>query len=232
MLHLFDDNGKDGYNLYGTPALDKAGNVYGTTSMGGANCKTGCGIVFQLSPGKNGKWKEKILHSFQLNGKDGVVPYAGVILDAADNVYGTTGGGGAGTGAAGTVFELTLGKTGKWREKILHTFKNTGNDGNRPQAGLTFDAAGNLYGTTLVGGTGSGHACKGCGTVFRLTPGTNGKWKEKVLYSFNNNGTDGIVPYGGVVLDSSGNLYGATEYGGASGSNCSYACGVVFEVTP
>ena len=105
-------------------------------------------------------------------------------------------------------------------EKILHNFNDNGKDGLTPDSNLTFDKAGNLYGTTRVGGL------YNAGTVFRLTPTTGGGWSERVLHSFNNNGKDGVNPYGGVILDSSGNVYGTTYFGGA------YGYGTVFELIP
>jgi uncharacterized repeat protein (TIGR03803 family) len=205
--------------------------LYGTTYYGGASgtgCGgSGCGTVFQLAPGTNGKWTEKVLHSFKANGKDGYNPDASLIFDAAGNLYGTTNAGGASD--YGTVFELVPGRNGTWTETVLYSF-GQGKDGTGPTAGLIFDTAGNLYGTTSAGGTGQ---CQdyngniiGCGTVFQLTPGTNGKWKEKVLHNFNYNGTDGNVPQAGLTFDLTGNLYGTTQFGGANGY------GSVFQLTP
>ena len=144
--------------------------------------------------------QEKVLHSFNNNGTDGLSPDAGLIFDAAGNLYGTTYAGG--TYNYGTVFELTPAAGGGWTEKVLHSFSN-GTDGGYPVAGLIFDAAGNLYGTTYRGGT------YGCGTVFELTPAAGGSWTEKVLYSFGN-GTDGAYPDAGLIFDAAGNLYGTT----------------------
>src|ERR1017187_9524801 len=116
---------------------------------------------------------ERVLHSFANDGADGNKPYAGLIFDAAGNLYGTTWAGGPSD--LGTVFELTPAGGGTWTEKVLHSFINDGTDGNEPYAGLIFDAAGNLYGTTLGGGTAF------IGTVFQLTPAGGGTWTEKVL---------------------------------------------------
>jgi uncharacterized repeat protein (TIGR03803 family) len=146
--------------------------------------------------------------------KDGGDPQAGLIFDSAGNLYGTTYSGGSYSYTAGVVFELTPSANGQWTETVLHDF-GTGTDGANPTAGLIFDAAGDLYGTT-VGGGNPGSGCNGygklCGTVFELTPGANGQWTETVLYRFNG-GNDGANPYGGVVFDSAGNLY-STTYGG------------------
>jgi uncharacterized repeat protein (TIGR03803 family) len=104
--------------------------------------------------------------------------------------------------------------------QVLHSFTNNGTDGIVPDGGVIFDAAGNLYGTTTSGGTYTK------GTVFELTPAAGGTWTEKVLYSFNGNGTDGYAPYSGLVFDAAGNLYGTAYYGGT------YSRGTVFELTP
>jgi len=132
------------------------------------------GMVFELTPAKGGGWTEKALHNFNSNGTDGTYP-GGLILDAAGNLYGTTGGGGAYD--AGTVFELTPNASGSWTEKVLHAFNPDDGDGASP-AGLIVDANGNLYGTTLEGGA------HGQGTVFELTPKADGGWTEEVLHSF------------------------------------------------
>jgi len=209
---LYTFNGADGNGPYAGLIFDASGNLYGTTYSGGAY---GYGTAFQVSPGVNGNWSETILHDFAF-GADGVLPCAGLILDGKGNLYGTTKSGGV--YGYGSVFQLSSGANGKWTEKLLHSFNN--NDGLAPVAGLTFDAAGNLYGTTLYGGA------YGYGTVFQLAPGADGTWTETVLYSFAGGGTDGASPYSGVVFDSAGNLYGTTFSGGA------YGYGTVFEVKP
>ena len=198
-------NSPDGANpRYVTPILDTNGNLYGTTNFGGAY---GFGTVFKLAPSGT----ETVLHSFDVNGKDGAYPEAGLTMYKG-NLYGTTVEGGTDS-IDGTVFELTHTTKG-WTEKILHSFGATG-DGSQPYCVLTFDTAGNLYGTTNVGGAYS------YGTVFKLTPSGT----ETILWSFGN-GTDGANPVAGVVLDTKGNLYGTTEYGG------DYGYGTVFELTP
>jgi uncharacterized repeat protein (TIGR03803 family) len=205
---------------------DAARNLFGTTLGGGAHLS---GTVFRLTPGSGGKWTEKVLHSF--NGSDGSKPFAGLIFDMAGNLYGTTtSGGGTGCGGygCGTVFQLTPGTNDKWTEKVLHSFN--GADGYYPSAGLIFDATGNLYGTTSGGGTSSG--CNyGCGTVFQLAPGARDTWTETVLHSFSNNGMDGYEPYGGLIFDATGNLYGTTFSGGGTGCGGG-GCGTVFQLAP
>ena len=129
----------------------------------------------------NAASQEKVLHSFG-HGTDGINPHAGLIFDADGNLYGTTELGGIHD--SGTVFELSPKEGGGWTGEVLHSFGH-GNDGAYPYAGLIFDADGNLFGTTFGGGI---HET---GTVFELTPNGGGSWTEKVLHSFNNNGTDG-----------------------------------------
>jgi uncharacterized repeat protein (TIGR03803 family) len=172
----------------------------------------------------------KVLYKFK-GGDNGGHPYAGLILDTAGNLYGTTfeGGGstcGYGDDPCGSVFRLTRNSNGSWTETVLHRFAG-GSDGWSTYAGLTLDGDGNLYGTSVVGGGCHGLQF-GCGTVFKLTPHSDGSWTESVLYSFCQlaNCADGLEPYGGLIFDGAGNLYGTTATGGASGG------GVVFKLTP
>jgi uncharacterized repeat protein (TIGR03803 family) len=215
VLHTFNNNGRDGVNPCSALVFDAVGNLYGTTNLGGTYFD---GTVFELSPTTGGGWTEKILHSFKGDDIDGAFPEAGLVLDAAGRLYGATTGGGTPNG--GTVFELTLTPAHKWTEKILHEFGNGNGDGTYPYASLAFDAAGNLYGTTVAGGASSD------GTVFELTPGAAGVWTETLIHTFNRDGTDGVVPYYRVIFDASGNLYGTTSGGGAD------KAGTVFELTP
>lgn len=242
VLHVFKFNGKDGNDPQGNLILDASGNLYGTTAGGGdCNQQYGCGTVFELSPKSGGGWKETLLHNF--NGNDGEIPYAGLIFDAVGTLYGTTFAGGTGTcsdgsgfSGCGTVFELTPKTGGGWTETVLYSFKGKDGDGSYPTAGVVIDAAGNLYGTTEYGGGVSNTYCvNGCGSVFKLTPKSDGSWTETVLHSFSNNGEDGTFPLGGVILDSAGNLYGTTYLGGNGGCgprNSRPGCGIVFEIIP
>jgi uncharacterized repeat protein (TIGR03803 family) len=201
VLHNFPATATDGALPEGGLVMDSAGNLYGTTSSGGTQ---GVGIVFELSP----TGTETVLYNFA-GGHDGGIPYGSLVLDSAGNLYGTTRSGGAYYG--GTVFEVTPGGV----ETILHSFGH-GTDGRYPYCGLVRDSSGNLYGTTLDGGT------AGLGTVFELTAGGT----ESILHSFTGTGgNDGANPYSTLVRDSSGNLYGTTA-GGNSGSP------VVFEISP
>jgi uncharacterized repeat protein (TIGR03803 family) len=208
---LYSFSGADGNGPFGGVIFDAAGNLYGTTIGGGTYL---AGTAFELTPAGGGTWTEKGLWSFG-NGTDGTSPAAGLIFDAAGNLYGTTQTGG--TNGGGMVFELTPAGGGTWTEKVLYNFGN-GTDGEQPAAGLIFDAAGNLYGTTAFGGTSSK------GTVFELTPAGGGTWTEKVLFRFNVTG--GANPQAGLIFDAAGNLYGTTFGGGA------YNLGTLFELTP
>jgi uncharacterized repeat protein (TIGR03803 family) len=210
-LHAF--TGPDGAGPYlAGVILDAAGDLYGTTMVGGAY---GDGVVFKLKPNPGGTWTENVLHSF--TGADGALPRAGVIFDAAGNLYGTTNQGGPSND--GVVFKLAPNPDGTWAESVLHSFG--GADGSAPQSGLTFDAAGNLYGTTANGGAYTGET----GVVFKLAPNRDGTWTESVLYSFTG-GTDGGFSFAGLIPDAAGNFYGTTTGGGA------YNYGVVFKLEP
>jgi len=213
ILHSFNDNGVDGIVPYTRLVFDSAGNLYGTTNNGGSN---NVGTVFELTPTRSGTWNETIVYSFENNEVDGTYPYGGLIFDSSGNLYGTTAGGG--TSFNGTVFELTPGKGGQWNETVLDNFGS--GDGNSPYAGLVFDASGNLYGATYAGGT------YGYGTVFELTPKGSGQWNETVIFNFNGQNSTGDGPYGTLIFDTAGNLYGTTVYGGT------YDSGMVFELTP
>jgi uncharacterized repeat protein (TIGR03803 family) len=200
VLHSFAGGPTDGQYPWAGLIRDADGNLYGTTKLGG---KSGNGVVFKLDSSDN----ETVLHSFTGGPGDGSTPYAGLFRDAAGNLYGTTYYGGR--SGNGVVFKLqTNGK-----HTVLHSFTG-GSDGGTPGAALVQDTAGNLYGTTTVGGA------SGKGVVFKLDT-TN---KFTVLHSFAGYPSDGAGPFAGLILDAAGNLYGATETGGASND------GVVFKV--
>jgi uncharacterized repeat protein (TIGR03803 family) len=228
MTVLYEFTGAaDGRNPEGPLILDAAGNLYGTTPYNGKSPHYCCGTVFELTPTASGPWKLTTLYSFKGEGDgDGEAPGSGLIFDAAGNLYGTTQNGG--TSNLGAVFEVSK-SGGGWTESILHSFQG-GSDGEEPLSPLVLDKNGNLYGETATGG-GQGTACSaiGCGTVFELTP-NSGVWNEKVLYAFTG-GTDGGYPNGPLVIDPSGNLYGAAGTGGDL-SCFSTGCGVVFELSP
>jgi uncharacterized repeat protein (TIGR03803 family) len=225
------DSGSDGIRPMSKLIFDSLGNLYGTTSQGGA---FGFGIVFELAPRGGGGWSETVLHNFQYSEGGSPANQGGLIFDAAGNLYGIGNDGGA--YGYGTVWELTPNPGGEWTATVLHDFSYGGKDGYLPSGSLIFDAAGNLYGTTNWGGTGqclSEADLVGCGTVFELSPKSGGGWSEKVLHSFGL-GTDGTFPVGGLVFDAAGNLYGVT-YEGGTGSclRTGYpGCGIVFELLP
>jgi uncharacterized repeat protein (TIGR03803 family) len=265
VLYTFT-GGTDGGGPYAGLTLDKAGNMYGTTHSGNSGSNWGnvyqlkhkgsgwvfnplgvfdgtlsagvtfgrdgllystspnniagltYGYVFSMRPGVNAcvtaicTWDKTVLYAFS-GGADGANPrYGNLIFDKAANIYGTTAAGGSGSGV---VYEMTP-SGGGWTEQPIYTF--SGLDGAQPFAGVIFDNAGNLYGTTAQGGA------YGYGTVYELSPAGNG-WTEKVLYSFQN-GSDGSYLIGGLIIDQAGNLYGATDNGGSGGG------GTVFELTP
>jgi len=215
VLHKFAGD-PDGDFPESLLAEDKAGNLYGTTYLGGAH---GLGAVFKI--GKTGK--EKVLYSFT-GGSDGCFPDPGVTLDSAGNLYGVAFEGGSGfcNSGRGVVFKVdTAGK-----ETVLHTFSG-GSDGANPFSVLVFDLKGDLYGTTQNGGS-SGCGGTGCGTVFKVSP--NGD--ETVLYAFCSlsDCADGETPlFGPLVIDRAGNLYGTTITGGAYSDCNGGTCGVVFK---
>jgi uncharacterized repeat protein (TIGR03803 family) len=188
VLHAFAGQPNDGAWPSAGVIADKAGNLYGTTSQGGAN---NAGAVFEIAADGT----ETMLYSFT-GGSDGGDPVGGLIADKKGNLYGTTSAGG--TDNAGTVFKVAPDGT----ETVLYSFTG-GSDGGAPAAGLIADKAGNFYGTTPQGGANN------WGTVFEFaTDGT-----ETVLYSFTG-GHDGGYPLAGVIADKAGNLYGTTENGG------------------
>jgi uncharacterized repeat protein (TIGR03803 family) len=219
---LHDFAGSDGWFPNGTLVADKTGNLYGATVNGGPSCsQLGCGVVFELVRGQDDKWTFKVLHDFAVS--DGANPYAGLIFDSKGNLYGTTSGGGnmsACTGGCGVVFELSPAGKGRWTETVLYAFQ--GSDGEGPYGPVTFDSAGNLYGTTQFGGA------HGSGTVFKLGPGSQG-WTNTVLHSFKSDTKDGYEPRYGVSFDIKGNLYGTTTFGGTEGEQ---GWGIAFRLTP
>jgi len=210
VLHEFT-GGTDGASPQGRLVMDKAGNFYGTTTAGGIS---NAGTVFKVTR----KGIETVLYSF--TGKpDGANPVAGLAIDSSGNLYGTTTAGGS--NGNGTVFKLAIPTVsgGEWTEEVLYSF-GKGTDGTIPVAGVTRDSSGNLYGTTSAGGA------HGYGTVFQLTL-SGSAWTETILHHFAL-GSDGGIPYAGLVIDSSGNLYGAATEGGAGGQS---GGGTIFELT-
>ncbi len=229
QLHLFTGKNDDGLGPQAGPIRDASGNLYGTTLYGGGGplCSDGCGTVWELQPPASDDpsgvtaWKERILHRFGFSDNDGVWPGLGQLaMDSQGNLYGTADGG----KYAGIVFKLTrVSKAASVddvsRETILYNFTG-GADGNHPSGGVILDNAGNLYGTTIAGGSSN---C-GCGVVFKLSPQAGGTWKYTLLHTFV--GPDGSQPDANLTLGPDGKLYGTTATGGAHGG------GVVFQLTP
>ncbi len=271
ILYSFT-GGMDGWQPDGDPVFDASGNLYGITSDGGefgtCNGRTGCGTVFELTRSNN--WTESVLWNFG-EGSDGVLPIAGVVFDAAGNLYGTTYLGGSSD--VGIVYQLTPVGSG-WNENILYNYTG-GPDGANPYAGLLLDSVGNVYSTAYAGGAGGGgtvselspagggwtytllDAFSGMGgqrfgnlimdqagdlyglthedgqfqlgSVFKLTPG-NGGWTYSSLHDFTG-GSDGAYPRGTLIFDSAGNLYGTAAEGGNTNDCSGAGCGVVWEIT-
>jgi uncharacterized repeat protein (TIGR03803 family) len=225
ILHSFNNNFVDGYRPLGSLIFDANGNLYGTTSYGGAN---GMGTVFELTPGSGGVWTENII----FNQSYAETPYANLIFDSEGNLYSTSFSGGApnqNIGIHGTVFELSPPQSGAaWTEQILHSFAEDAIDGGSPAAGLLSDSKGNFYSTTFHGGPyyTENNTANTDGTIFEMLPQQTGGYAEDVLYIFGTATNDGVLPTAGVISDSKGNLYGVTSEGGA------YGYGAVFEYTP
>jgi uncharacterized repeat protein (TIGR03803 family) len=210
VLHSFDDiSGSDGYNPDGALTFDAGGNLYGSTVYGG---KFGGGTVFQLKA-SNGKFTYKVIHSFATSASLAYYPYGGLVVDSTNGyLYGTTYYGGT-VWNAGAVYQLRE-VSGVWIFSVVYNFLGD-SLGQYTEASLTVDANGNLYGTNYQGGDSN------LGDVFKLTPGTNNKWTQKIIYSFKGYAKkDGAYPYfAGVTIDSAGNLYGTTYQGGSSAAN-------------
>jgi uncharacterized repeat protein (TIGR03803 family) len=212
LLHVFTMSGGDGVYPVGGLVADSAGNLYGTTLNGGGKCQ--CGTVYRIAPDGT----EAILHDFK-GGTDGSFPLAVLTIDAAGNLYGTTGSGGQEC-SCGTVFKIT--PAGK--ETVLYAFAG-GSDGNYPGAGLLLDQAGNFYSTTSNGGIDCDGTGQGCGTVFKLAPGGT----KTVLYAFQDP-SQGAYPAAGVIMDANGVLYGTTNNGGVDCDGSGAGCGTVFKL--
>lgn len=201
-------------------------------------------VMLMVTPTASAAWKENVLYSFQ-GGSDGYTPAGGVVFDKAGSLYGANSWGGSGclSQNCGTVFQLSppVQKGGAWTETTIHAFQGLpANDGYTPVGGLIIDSLGNLYGTTSMGGNGPCvllGSLAGCGIVFQLSPPAQqgGQWTYSVLYNFQGN-NDGYFPWGDLVLDKHGSLYGATQFGGGQGNTCNdfYGghCGTVFRLSP
>lgn len=201
--------GSDGANPPGPLTMDRAGNLYGTSTNGGIS---GDGTVYELTPNGSG-YTKSIIHDFGGNG-DGAFPYAGLIMDGSGILYGTTDEGGQ--FGYGSVFKLVPNGTGGYTESIVYSFD--GSTGQNPRIDLVMDSAGNLYGATYGGGG------NGAGVVFKLTPNGVGGYAESTIYNFIG-ANDGANP-SALIIDSAGDVFGSTFRGGSNGY------GTIFELTP
>ena len=229
VLYQFSAGNSNGDYPEGALVADKAGNFYGTTAFGGnynSDCSlAGCGIIFELSPPsvKGGSWTESVIYPFQ-GASDGHQPACTLMIDSAGNLYGTS----SGTGGI-TVFELSppSSEGQAWAFDTLYTFSALDGD----SGDLLRDQVGNLYGTSYFGGSGACGA--GCGTVFEVSPPAQqgGAWTGAIIYNFQDP-SDGLSPYGGLVMDRKGSLYGTTVGGGDQSCNADEGCGTVFQLVP
>lgn len=219
IVYSFPDNGTAA-TPYDGVVFDAHGNIWATTYYGGIeDCgdpqlPDSCGIIFELIPSGSG-WSEKTV--FQFHRTVGGAPTGDLIFDQSGNLYGTLQEDGPNGG--GSVYQLNP-LSGV--VTVLASFPGSGDTANGATGNLVMDAAGNLYGVTEEGGA------HDQGSIFKLTP-SNGGWILTDLHDFS--GSDGRDPYAGLTMDSTGNLYGTTAYGGSS-SNCNGGCGVIFEITP
>jgi uncharacterized repeat protein (TIGR03803 family) len=213
LLYSFNAYSGDGYYPYAGLVSDAKGNLYGTTYSGSGSASLGTVFELKLS---GGKYTEVLLHTFSGGATDGEYPqYVPLVFDKTGNLYGVTYYGG--TSNAGTVFELSF-AGGTWTEKLLHSFVAYPNDGAYPLGALSFDADGNLYGTTYQGGS------HNYGSVFQMKP-AKGKWTYKMIHSFAA-GKSGANPYGsGLLVGKNGYFYGTTYYGGPT-----YNAGLVYRL--
>lgn len=218
-------NCPDGENPEGPPIIDTAGNLYGTTSLGGANAS---GAIYELSPGGGGQWTEKVLYSFcsQANCVDGSPPSStltytgeasGAPYDGTSPLYGSAGGG---EKRGGTVFSLQP-SNGSWTEQTLYSFVYPGGPSE-----LNLDSGGNIYGALGQGG-GRGKS----GSIFKLSA-SGSTWTKTTLYSFCAKCSNGANPEGKLYIDGSGDIWGTTYAGGATKCRNRKGCGTIFELVP
>jgi uncharacterized repeat protein (TIGR03803 family) len=208
VLHSF--GGKDGANPVAGVSFDTAGNLYGTTSAGGAQTY---GTIFRLAPSASG-WNETVLHDFELQ-KDGGVPYAGIVVSSTGSLYGAaTEGGGGGSNGGGTIFEMSPSGNG-WSFNVLYNLHGWGISGSFRNVMMS---TGKIYATTHCDGAYSS------GTIYELTL-AGGTWSYKELYTFTGR-SDGLFSFSSLTPDGKGFLWGTTKQGGGNGS------GVIFKIKP
>jgi uncharacterized repeat protein (TIGR03803 family) len=195
VLYSFAGGTGDGANPRSGLIMGSAGTLYGTTTVGGSN---GNGVVFGVVP-SGGKWTEQVIYNAGVSGGNFNGITGGLTIDAADNIFGVT---------WATVFELSPIGGGGWKSAVIHAFAGAPKDGGAAYGTPVLDPAGNLYGTTFLGGKNN------IGAVYKLSPAKKGKWTKKIVYSFAYDNTVGNEPYAGVVLDAEGNIYGTTTGGG------------------
>jgi uncharacterized repeat protein (TIGR03803 family) len=213
VLYSFT-GGADGGEPYKGVTVDGTGSLYGTAVTGGSgSCEGGCGVVYKLT-NSGGIWTQRVIHAFT-GGYDGSGPGARVTLDPSGNVYGMTPTGGA--YGLGTIYKLRQ-DNGASDLKVIHAFTG-GADGATGSAGRMIFRHGRLYGAATTGGT------YGSGVVFELKPRGGGEWDFRTIYSFRGQ-PDGVFPYGALLFDGLGNIYGTTYYGGANG------IGAVYQLSP
>ena len=210
VIHAFT-GGADGASGSAGRMILRQGQLYGAATAGGTY---GSGVVFQLTQSGPATWDFRTIYSFR-GQPDGSFPYGALLFGRRGNIYGTTYYGGR--NGIGAVYLLSPQPTGEWNERVLYSFQDNGTDGSSPISNLVPDDAGNLYGTTSEGGSGSG-------TIFKLTP-TGGQWVETVVHSFQGS-PDGGFSYNGMVIDGFGNFYGATVHGGVDDD------GAIYQFTP
>ena len=214
VLYSFT-GGTDGGEPYKGVTLDAAGNLYGTAVTGGSgSCEGGCGVAYKLTKSGN-TWTQSVIHAFT-GGEDGSGPGSRVAVDVHGNLYGMTPTGGS--NGVGTIYAMHPRTNGTWDFRVIHTFTG-GADGSSGSAGKMVVRNGKIYGAATTGGA------AGAGTVFQLAPTRTGEWLFKVLYTFQG-APDGSFPYGALLFDAAGNIYGTTYYGGTSG------LGTVYQLSP
>jgi hypothetical protein len=213
ILHFDNANG-----AYPSAPLvaDAKGNLYGAAANGGHGCPTyGCGLIFELSPTAGGGWSQTVLYAFNGTPTDGRNP-SSLTFGPKGDLYGFVGGGANSNGA---IFELAKGTNGAWTESLIYSFPTQ--DGDNQGSPIVFDGKGNIFGTIRFGGEQEN------GAVYELTPQSNGSYTGNLIYQFTDTSGDGEYPFGGVVLDAKGNVYGTTDFGGEFNNY-----GTVWELMP